>query len=265
MKNAFLINETVLFEPDARRVCSRTHYPERAVIMHGPVSECLLQLLEHNDQLLTQRYLFATVWEKQGAVVTTNALYQTIASIRKALKTAGLADNVIITVPKAGFKSIAQLRTGTVDELMERNKTVPLPVLPDISTEEQQPVATPAASRVWTSRIGYWLAGGLFLLSCSVLVLTLRQGESVFARYQPIGKSAGCEVYSSWHDKEKSHSILAALSQRFPLPCKSGDVAYLTLNHSQQGISVIICDRIPVNSAARCQSIFYRQPYDESE
>jgi len=86
MKPVFLINETVLFEPDARRLCSLADYPSRAVILHGPVSECLLQLLEQNEQVLTQRYLFAAVWEKQGAVVTTNALYQTIASIRNALK-----------------------------------------------------------------------------------------------------------------------------------------------------------------------------------
>lgn len=265
MKTVFLINETVLFEPDARRVCARAHYPERAVILHGPVSECLLQLLEHNDQLLTQRYLFATVWEKQGAVVTTNALYQTIASIRKALKTAGLVDDVIITVPKAGFKSIAQLRLGTADAFIEQNETAPLPELPDEYFDAEKPDVNLPVSRFWTSRVAYGLAGGLFILSCSVLALTLRQGEPVFARYQPIGNSGGCEVYSSWHDKEKSRSILAALSQRFPLPCNRGDVAYLTLNQSQQGISVIVCDQIPKNSAARCQSIFYRQPYDENE
>lgn len=265
MKTVYLINETVLFEPDARRVCSLAQYPARAVILHGPVSECLLQLLEHNDQVLTQRYLFATVWEKQGAVVTTNALYQTIASIRKALKTAGLEDNVIITVPKAGFKSVAQLRTGSADEFVERNKTVLPPVLSDESFEAEKPDATRPVLRFWSSRRAYWLAAGLFLLSCSVLFMTLRQGESVFARYQPIGNSGGCEVYSSWHDKEKSRSILDTLSQRFPLPCKKGDVAYLTLNQTQQGISVIVCDQIPENSAARCQSIFYRQPYEENE
>ena len=86
MKPVFLINHVVLFEPDKRRLCQRGSYPERAVVLHGPVSECLLQLLEHNGEVLSQRYLFAAVWEKQGAVVTTNALYQTIASIRKALR-----------------------------------------------------------------------------------------------------------------------------------------------------------------------------------
>ena len=107
MKKVFLINDTLLFEPDLRRLGPLEGYPNRAIMLHGPVNECLLLLLEHNDQVLTQRFLFASVWEKQGAIVSTNALYQTIASIRKALKSSGLDENIIKTIPKEGFKSVA--------------------------------------------------------------------------------------------------------------------------------------------------------------
>ncbi|WP_333850866.1 winged helix-turn-helix domain-containing protein [Leclercia sp.] len=269
MKPVFLINETVLFEPDARRLCSLADYPSRAVILHGPVSECLLQLLEQNEQLLTQRYLFAAVWEKQGAVVTTNALYQTIASIRKALKSAGLEENVIITVPKAGFKSVAQLRVGTLAEFVEQNKTAPSPVLADASSEmakpEIPPAVTPRTPRFWRPSIAYWLAGALFLFSCGVLYPEIKPAEPVFVGYHPIGTINGCQVYSSWNETEKSQRMWAALSQRFPLACKTGKVAYMTMNRAQLGISVIICDRAPENREARCESIFYRQPYYDNE
>lgn len=269
MKPVFLINETVLFEPDARRLCSLADYPSRAVILHGPVSECLLQLLEQNEQVLTQRYLFAAVWEKQGAVVTTNALYQTIASIRKALKSAGLEENVVITIPKAGFKSVARLRIGTRAEFVERNNAVPTPVLADISSEtarpEILPSATPHTPRLWRPSMGYWLAGALFLLSCAVLYPQLKSAEPVFVGYHSIGTLDGCEVYSSWRESEKSQRMWASLSQRFPLTCKKGNVAYMTLNRAQLGISVIICDRAPENREARCESIFYRQPYYDNE
>lgn len=269
MNTVFLINETVLFEPDARRVGSLADYPSHAVILHGPVSECLLQLLEQNEQLLTQRYLFAAVWEKQGAVVTTNALYQTIASIRKALKSAGLEENVIVTIPKAGFKSVARLRVGTLAEFVERNKAIPIPVLADVSTEiakpEMPPSATPRTPRFWRPAMAYWLAGALFLCSCGVLYSVLKPAEPVFSDYHPIGTIDGCEVYSSWHEIEKSQSVWASLSQRFPLTCKTGKLAYMTLNHAQMGISVIICDRAPENREARCESLFYRQPYYENE
>lgn len=269
MSTVFLINETVLFEPGARRIGSLAAYPAHAVILHGPVSECLLQLLEHNDQLLTQRYLFAAVWEKQGAVVTTNALYQTIASIRKALKAAGLAENVVITVPKAGFKSVAQLRVGTLAEFVDQNKTAPVPVLADVSSETEKsdlpPPAARASPRFWRPAMGYWLAGVLFLLSCGVLWSELKPVEPVFNRYHFADTIEGCEVYSSWRDAEKSQNMWASLLKRFPLNCKKGDVAYMTLNHAQPGISVIICDRTPQDREARCESVFYRQPYEDNE
>lgn len=269
MKPVFLINETVLFEPDARRLCSLADYPARAIILHGPVSECLLQLLEQNEQLLTQRYLFSAVWEKQGAVVTTNALYQTIASIRKALKSAGLEENIIITVPKAGFKSVAQLRVGTLAEFINRNKTAPAPVRADISSEitkpEKLPHVTGRIPGFWHARMTYWLAGALFLLFCGVLYSELKPAEPVFVDYHPVGTIDGCKVYSSWNETEKSQRIWTSLSQRFPLICKTGEVAYITLNRAQLGISVIICDRTPDNREARCESIFYRQPYYDNE
>lgn len=269
MKPVFLINDTVLFEPDARRLCSLADYPSRAVILHGPVSECLLQLLEQNDQVLTQRYLFAAVWEKQGAVVTTNALYQTIASIRKALKSAGLEENVIITIPKAGFKSVARLRVGRLAEFVERNNAAPTPVMAEVSSETARPDFPPSAgpdrSAFWRPSRLYWLAGALFLLSCGVLYSEFKSAEPVFAGYHPIGTMDGCEVYSSWNETGKSQKMWASLSQRFPLTCQTGKVAYMTLNHAQLGISVIICDRAPEKREARCESLFYRQPYYDNE
>lgn len=104
MKKVYLINDALLFEPDVRRIGPLVGYPHRAVTLHGPVSECLLILLEHNNQVVTQRVLFASVWEKQGAVVTTNALYQTISQIRKVLKSAGIEETSLRRCQKRGLR-----------------------------------------------------------------------------------------------------------------------------------------------------------------
>ncbi|MDC0726504.1 hypothetical protein POH93_14035 [Phytobacter diazotrophicus] len=66
MKTAWLINDVVLFEPDERRLCAIQNYPAQCIILHGPVNECLLQLLLHNGEVLSQRFLFDAVWGKQG-------------------------------------------------------------------------------------------------------------------------------------------------------------------------------------------------------
>lgn len=263
MKPVFLINGTVLFEPELRRLCSLSGYPERAVVLHAPVSECLLQLLEHNGEVLTQRYLFSAVWEKQGAVVTTNALYQTIASIRKALKMAGLADNVVQTVPKAGFKSVAQIQTGTLDAFITTDAASPA----GLHTEASVPTPRAAENRFrfLSGKIAYGIAALLFILSWLVLFQQLHEQRTGFETYQPIGNIAGCNVYSSWHDKIKSQRIYIALTKRYPIQCNAGEVAYITLNRYQNGTSVIVCDKLPEVAGAQCDSIMYREQYHEND
>jgi len=252
MKPVFLINGAVLFEPDKRRLCPLAGYPDRAVILHGPVSECLLQLLEHNGEVLTQRYLFAAVWEKQGAIVTTNALYQTIASMRKALKTAGLAENIVQTVPKEGFKSVANIEVGEPEAF--------------IALAASAPAVTPTQhhNTPW-AKIAYGVAGLLFIASCSVLYFQLNDRHVGFEDYQPIGNIEGCEVYSSWHDKTKSQRIFTALIKRYPVQCRSGGAVYMTLNRFQIGSSVLVCDKQPTINDAQCDSILYRELYHEND
>lgn len=264
MKPVFLINGLVFFEPELRRLCPLSGYPERAVILHGPVSECLLQLLEHNGEVLTQRYLFSAVWEKQGAIVSTNALYQTIASIRKALKMAGLAENVVQTVPKAGFKLVAQIQTGTVDNFISLVVATP----ESLPSKSDAPSLSVTDSRFlfFSRKIAFGvIAAVLFILSCTVLLQQLHVQDAGFQVYQPIGNIAGCDVYSSWHDNIKSQRIYTDLTKRYPIHCNAGGVAYMTINRFQNGTSVIVCDKLPDIAGAHCDSIMYRKQYNEND
>lgn len=268
MKSAWLINDVVLFEPDERRLCPLQDYPARCVILHGPVSECLLQLLEHNGEILSQRFLFDAVWGKQGVVVTTNALYQAIASIRKALKSAGLNDDIIKTIPKAGFKSLADLRQGVTDDFIPRTRVFPTPPATDNPPViEEQKVAQRGLTfeAILRSPAAFFVAGLLFCLSCAVLYGALNNQEPVVSHYQSVGKMGNCDVYSSWYDADQSSSQFAALSTRYPVNCKPGDIAYMTMNRLQQGISIVVCNKNPQSSDARCRSLFYRQKYHESK
>ncbi|MEP8889631.1 winged helix-turn-helix domain-containing protein [Enterobacter roggenkampii] len=263
MKPVFLINHVVLFEPDKRRLCQRGSYPERAVVLHGPVSECLLQLLEHNGEVLSQRYLFAAVWEKQGAVVTTNALYQTIASIRKALKMAGLTENIVQTIPKEGFKSVAHIQMGSLEDFITPA------VLETVSTfAEAQRTSSPSVNHglhFFLGKMAWVLAGLLFVASCLALIHEINAQRAGLEDYLSIGNVNGCDVYSSWHDKTESQHIFAALEKRYPVHCPPGSVALMTLNRFQNGISVLVCDRLPNVAGARCDSIMYLEHYHESE
>lgn len=263
MKKVYVINETLLFEPDVRRIGPLVGYPHRAVTLHGPVSECLLLLLENNGQVVTQRVFFASVWEKQGAVVTTNALYQTISQIRKVLKSAGIEENIIKTLPKEGFKATANLKTGELNAFIQPQITSPVSVSSEesaIAEADDLPGSdTPLRVPFFNSPRAYTLAGILFILSCVVLYSVMKEGKSEIETYQPIGKLNGCDVYSSWRDRAKSREMFTSLTRRYDIKCNSGGTAWMTLNFAQQGSSVIVCDRMPQDKNAQCDSIIYRQ------
>lgn len=134
VKNVIIINKLIVFEPDKNRLTSLKDYPERNISLHAPVSACLLLLLQHNHQPVTQKYLFSEVWEKNGAIVSTNAIYQSIALIRKALRGVGLDEEIIFTLPKIGFKAEAHVVTIPFDEFMTartaRQVAVPVELSP---------------------------------------------------------------------------------------------------------------------------------------
>jgi len=218
--------------------------------------------------VLTQRFLFEQVWEKHGAVVTTNALYQSIASLRKGLQSAGLAENIIKTVPKMGFKSIATIREGTIDDFIAPVHIASLPPV-DEKTEPEtlQKDLSPERKHVahfFHSRWAYLLACIAFILSCSVVDMQRAGGESTYSEYSYSGKVNGCVLYSSWSGEEKSAQTFTELGKRYSLMCKTDGVAHLTLNRSLQGVSVLLCNRKIEYSNAECQSYIFRKDRYES-
>jgi len=263
MNHVYLINETLLFEPEQRRLCLLAGYPQHPVVLHTPASECLFQLLENSGQVLSQRFLFKNVWEKKGAMVSTNTLYQTIASVRKGLKSAGFGDDIIKTVPRAGFKSIAMVRMGTLEDFVPAATEMTLsesclnfsPAVENNAIKRE-----PKAFRFYfTARVAYSIAAILFVFSCGVLFFTSHYSESVFADYQHIGLIGECDVWSSWYDIEKSSGLFASLSARYPVQCKAGDIVWMSVNRLQLGITMLVCNQWPENASAQCHTIFYRQ------
>lgn len=261
MKIVYMINDTVVFEPEKQRLCALRRYPEQCIVLHGPVSECLLQLLQNNEQVVTQRFLLEIVWGKRGVVVSTNALYQTIASVRKGLKLAGIETEIIKTIPKAGFKSVAKIRKGTFEELFP---LVPITPSPSIKIGSNEVEAADKIQRnnpildFFHSDLAFKFAGIIFLLSCLTFYLASTSRQDIFASYHSVGNIQQCRVYSSWINIGKSIDLFKSLSSRYPVNCNPGDIAYMSVNGLSQRVSLIVCNQKPEKSTAICLTIIYR-------
>lgn len=265
MKTAFLINDTILFVPEQYSLYRREAYPAGRITLHAPASDCLLLLVQHALQPVTQKMLFEQVWEKRGTVVSTNTLYQSIASVRKGLKAAGLNEEAILTLPKQGFKCVAKITPGELQDF----------ILTFAENAEPLAETTHRPARVLHRQALKPLRGPrfrsrLYLLLAIVLVLIvgeyhwLRASPSpVYAQYTYAGKVENCQVYSSWSGTQYSIAVFNELRLRSPISCATEAIAWLTIDRFQQGTSILLCDKDIAQNDAQCRSWLYREKGDE--
>jgi len=69
--------------------------------------DVLLYLIKHRERVVSKEELFAEIWKER--FVSDNALTRTIADIRHALGDRSVAPRYIATVPKRGYRFIAEL------------------------------------------------------------------------------------------------------------------------------------------------------------
>lgn len=254
MKTVYLINEIVLFNPDTYSLTPKKSFPGGKITLHAPASECLRILLNQPHQPVAQKQLFEEVWQRKGIVVSTNTLYQSIASIRKGLKAAGLEEDIIRTLPRQGFQCNARVETGDIETffppVMEAEKTAPL-------------VTEPGAEKKRPSRHlpGYatLLSGAISLTLVGCLIYWLQHSELPNQpEYYPAGQIERCTLYSSWSGKEYSQSVFKELRQRYPIDCQNNHLAWLTINRLQLKSSLLLCDKQIENEKAKCTTIIFK-------
>lgn len=97
----YRINNVVDFLPEQNKLISCE--TKREYSMYGTAARCLILFITHTENIVTHKLLYEAGWENQGKDVTPNTLYQTISELRKQLKKAGIAQNVIQTYPRKGW------------------------------------------------------------------------------------------------------------------------------------------------------------------
>jgi DNA-binding winged helix-turn-helix (wHTH) protein len=260
MKTVYLINEIILFSPEECSLTPKSGWPSGRITLHAPAAECLQLLLNHVGQPVTQKLLFAQVWEKKGAVVSTNTLYQSIASIRKGLKTAGLEEDIIRTLPKQGFQCNARVQVGNVSDFI-------LPATP--TTQKSSPAAASlSAPEKPTRSRKYSLAASVMvsvLMVCALLYWQRNSDTEIPTHYYPAGMIEHCSLYSSWSGAEYSQTVFNELRQRYPVSCANRQFAYLTINHLQTGSTLILCNDEFRTKGVQCRSIMFSDENHEAK
>jgi len=112
--------------------------------------DALAYFVEHRGELLDKDRLLEALWP--GQVVEENSLNKLVSALRKALGDDGEATRYLLTVPRRGFRFVAEVRQVPAAE-------TPL-------VQAVKPASSPAHEPIWQRRV--WLTGGAAAAAAAV-------------------------------------------------------------------------------------------------
>ena len=101
--STYVINRLIHFDNEAFVLYAATA-PEDSLRIGAIASRCLTQLLDAKGEIVSKRDLMNGAWGAFGLEVTDNSLAQTIRQLRVALDKLQPDHELIVTVPRIGYK-----------------------------------------------------------------------------------------------------------------------------------------------------------------
>lgn len=271
MKRIYEIEKKILFDADTCRLWP-VGDPDAAITLYVPVSQCLLLLLQHPFETLSQEFFFEEVWRKNGLYVNANTLYQNIALLRKALKSFGIRQDIIKTIPRRGIKFTgssllagdeALNKPGEPDDKKNRHLAV------SKSDGKNWKIVTSGrlAAKKHRQKAALYLPFIIIIMMTGWLFTLLKPSETVgnnyFGRYYSTGLIGTCTLLSSSSDNEQSRHYFSVTSRLTGVNCSNNDYAWITFNDSNRKVSVVKCDSQITHDKANCATWIYREAGNE--
>ncbi|ATA24650.1 hypothetical protein BIY26_06235 [Brenneria goodwinii] len=169
----YIIAEEIRFNPDDGTLGSHQH--DDFIKLSIPACRLLEQLLTSGGETLGREYLLTEVWDKYGLRGTNSNLNQYISILRRALAGYG-CDNLIITIPKIGFRLNTDISLRRDDPPSSQPVPQALPAEPSPFAEEAAPLPavrphTAAARKAGNTPKKTWFL--ILLIAFSMLILGL--------------------------------------------------------------------------------------------
>lgn len=102
----YIINDIIEFNPNERFL--KNIKTNDKIKLYYPASIILLNLISTPSQTFTYGELIALAWRGKDKSVSISTLHQNILNVRSALRKLGLEKNIIISIPKEGFRLCSQ-------------------------------------------------------------------------------------------------------------------------------------------------------------
>ncbi|QCT18388.1 transcriptional regulator [Jejubacter calystegiae] len=281
MHNHYIINSKVEFRPAVSTLKPLDGHGSE-VELNSPAARCLLLLIHKQGEIIGQQEFMDEVWGKNGIHVTSNTYYQNISILRKALKKAGIDDEIIVTIPRVGLTLASETQV-----VCEGRESKP-PVSPaehsarseqskespdsniqnsilEISSEKPQPTVIGGSPPLTEARIprahfNGCISPGILCLVAGVLFFWWTQHhtqKNYYSNYQFIYQGKGCKIYAYHLLKTQSFkNEVINWGMKFSSDCAIHPYIYIDKYEILPRVSVIRCDK-EINKNNECISEYF--------
>lgn len=268
MNKSYLINNVVIFHSEEHRLVPVKGHNGVEASLNIPASRCLLLLIERKNTVVSKEDFFDKAWEQRGTYVTANTFYQNISLLRKALKSVGLPEEIIKTVPKRGlmldddvvitpFTQDVGLNNSVITEQQRETEQVsalstPLSAPPTeaLSTAGKKTGHNPNYQR------GVIISTVVFFAIALTFTLLIKEPKKFLDGYKKSDDVNGCSLYIP--DKERDVAKYVNFINNNKIACNANNsVLFMTIDKTSEYTSIIRCDSAKITQDSQCDSKFY--------
>lgn len=260
----YIINLTVIFDPENRVLMLRNNH-HLSVVLSNPATRLLSELIKNNKTELPRETLIKNVWEDYGFSPSSATLSNHISELRKAFESLGMSKDILITVPRIGFKMDAEIHPETKqhkEQAAVEEACLPLPASQPATQHNTVPEQNAAGSKkpARNINIAVLILISVLLAVAVTTVFTFHTGEKLAL----MGIQDKCNIYAAdeeMHDTEQPARARKMLADE-GIDCKQTgrDIYYMETRQDNELLKITFmaaCTRNSDMSYKNCNN--YKQ------
>lgn len=250
----FICNNSILFNPETHTI-SLSGQSESSITLSASAVRLLQEFIRHKGEDLSREILIMHVWESFGFTPSGNNLSKTVSELRKAFQALGESHNVIVTVPRFGFRFEADI-TSQITQPETQTEV-------ELSIKNEKPAAKKRSVSRLDMSLGKLLILAVIVFIMAVLVITYFRQPSITApiRLKPVNEKLGNCRFWIINDQKQPLSIsrMATLLDENDIMCQHDEynIYFFSASFTLVDVHEVFIGACPVNKDSLCKTIRY--------
>lgn len=172
------------------------------ITLSNPAARLLCELIVNNNTTLIRKDIIKTVWSDYGFTPSTASLSNHISELRKAFESLGLNKEIIITVPRTGFRMEAEIHPViSSEDIPPETVTIPRNVLTTDASFSEVNTPRPMKQSIQTGIAKHKISFKKGILVSGILISSITAAFILFfltknKMPQVIFTNQKCKVYN---------------------------------------------------------------------